>query len=349
MIACVSLQAASITTLLKGADAVVIGTESNETQSGNQILFNLDIERVFTGSIQAGQVVEARTPNQTANPLMLTRQTGYRGIWFLKALDGGGWECAQAWHLGNGPVILEYFAHAATNRPLPACLAYDPASTPIADQLLFEIAGGDFSNGVIMDSSGDMSSPAVARVFHYLEESGTEEQGRFAMAALIGHGDIASLLGAEKIAGSLGDGTGGATYLINAIGNSHLTDPVAIACLGRMATTLSSPSPLRAQAAHALYVIHTADTVPWLGALLSDSFRPLQLTAAMGLSVFVSGVGIQTPATMPTLSHLNQRQPGSYRTVDTDQHLGYAKGQESSFLDYWTSWWGRHPELHAQN
>ena len=349
LIAAVSLQAASITALLKGADAVVIGTESNEVLSGNQIVFNLYVERVFTGTLQIGNAVQARTPTQTRNPVMLAGQTGFRGIWFLKAVDGGGWECAQARHLGNGPVILEYFAHQAASGPLPPPLAYDPTSTPIADQLLLEMAGGDSANGVIMDSSGDMSSPAVARVLHYLEGSGTEEQGRFAMAALIGHGDIASLLAAEKIAGSLGDGTGGATYLINAIGNSHVTDPVAVKCLGRMATAQSNPGPLRAQAAHALYAIHTADAVPWLGTLLGDSSRQLQLTAAMGLSFFVSGLGIPTPETMPTLSHLNQRQPGSYRTADTDQHLGYATGQEIPFLGYWSSWWGQHPELHAQN
>ena len=285
------------------------------------------------------------------NPTLLTGRTGYRGIWFLKSVDGGGWECAQAWHFGSDKttVILDYFAHPAANGPLPSSLAYDPSSTPLADQLLLELAGGDSANGVIMDSSGDMSSPAVARVFHYLENSGTEEQGRFAMAALIGHGDIATLLRVEGIASTLGDGTGGAAYLISAIGNSHLTDPVAVASLGRMATAQSNPAALRAQATRALYTIHTADAVPWLGALLSDSSTQLQLTAAMGLSSFVAGTGIPTPATMPSLSHLNQRQPSQYRTADTDRHLGYTKGDESSFLDYWVAWWGQHPELHAQN
>ena len=60
LLAAVSLQAASITTLLKGADAVVIGAESTEALSGNQIIFNLAVERVFAGSPQAGQVLQVR-------------------------------------------------------------------------------------------------------------------------------------------------------------------------------------------------------------------------------------------------------------------------------------------------
>jgi hypothetical protein len=161
---------------------------------------------------------------------------------------------------------------------------HDPTSTPIVDRLLLEMASGDSTSTSLMDASPDMSSPAVAQVFHYLASSGTEEQGRFAMAALIGHGDVATLLSVGKIAGNLGDGTVGTTYLINTIGNLHMTDPAAVASLGRMATTQSNPSPLRAQADRALYTIHTADAVLWLGTLLSDSSMPLQLTAAMGLS-----------------------------------------------------------------
>jgi hypothetical protein len=68
------LQAASVTTLLKGADAVVIGTESNEALSGNQIIFNLAVERVFAGTLEAGQIVQARTPDKTANPVLLAGQ-----------------------------------------------------------------------------------------------------------------------------------------------------------------------------------------------------------------------------------------------------------------------------------
>jgi hypothetical protein len=346
-----SLRAATITTLLNGSSAVVIGTASNEAQSGNQILFNLNVERVFTGPIQAGQIVQVRTPSLARNQVRLSGKTGYRGIWFLKDSSSLGWECAQAWHQGNGSVGLVFFRYPVGTGLLPSALSYDAASTSVADQLLLEMAAGDFDGhpSLLVDASGDMSSPAVGIALRYLARSRASEQAQIGIAALLGHGDIPTLLDTESMAAGLPATAGGTNYIANAIGNSHFADPTAVASLGRIATTQSNPILVRTQAARALSTTHTAAAVPWLGALLSDTSAQLRVTAATGLSFFVGGVGVPTPETMPTLSHLNQRQPSAYRTADTDKHIGFGAGDESKFVDYWISWWAQHPELHAKN
>jgi hypothetical protein len=221
----------------------------------------------------------------------------------------------------------------------------------VADQLLLEMAASDFDGhpGLLVDASGDMSSPAVGTALYYLARSQVSGQAQTDIAALIGHGDIPTLLDTENKAAGLSVSAGGTNYIANAIGNSRFTDPTAVASLGRIATTQSNPLLVRTQATRALSTTHTAAAVPWLGALLSDNSAQLRLTAARGLSFFVAGIGVPAPDTMPTLSHLNQRQPSPYRTADTDKHIGFAAGEESTFIDYWTSWWAQHPELHAQN
>jgi hypothetical protein len=246
---------------------------------------------------------------------------------------------------------MSYFRYPVGTGPLPPALAYDAASTPVADQILLEMSAGDLEGrpDLIMDASGDMSSPAVQRALHYLADSGTGDKALIGLAGLVGHGEVASLLRAETMALSLTGNTGGPGYIISAIGNVRLTDPVAVACLGRMATTQSNSVLLRDRSAHALAAIHTVDAVPWLGKLLSDPSNALKLIGATGMSFFVNGVGIPTPETMLSLSHLNQRSPSPYRTTGTDQHIGYALGQEGSFVDFWTSWWNEHPELRSQN
>jgi hypothetical protein len=79
--------------------------------------------------------------------------------------------------------------------------------------------------------------------------------------------------------------------------------------------------------------------------LLNSPSSDVQLIAAQALSFFASGVSVPTPQSTPGLSYLNQRQASSYHTADTEQHLGYATGQEAPYVAYWKSWWAQHPEL----
>jgi hypothetical protein len=156
------------------------------------------------------------------------------------------------------------------------------------------------------------------------------------------------LLQAEKTMANLAPEDSNAGVLASAIFTAFRTpDPEAVASLGRMASGKGSPK-LKAAAAAALAAIHSADAVPWLGSLLSDPQQQVQIYGAQGLSFFANGAGIPTSETTKQLTHLNQRQPTSYRTAETDRHIGPVTGQPEPFLDFWRGWWQQHPELHAQ-
>jgi hypothetical protein len=156
------------------------------------------------------------------------------------------------------------------------------------------------------------------------------------------------LLQAEKTMANLAPEDSNAGVLASAIFTAFRTpDPEAVASLGRMASGKGSPR-LQVAAAAALAAIHSADAVPWLGSLLSDSQQQVQIYGAQGLSFFANGVGIPTAETTKQLTHLNERQPTSYRTAETDRHIGPLTGQPEPFLDFWRGWWQQHPELHAQ-
>ncbi len=340
------LEATSISTLVSSADAIVVGTETAQVQAGQAVTFYLNVERVFTGPIPAGATVDVTWPWNKAN-------TGvgpgvYRGIWFLRKSDNDGWDCLSAGANGNAAFFPDLSLPVAQG-PLPAELTYDPESTALVDQIILETAAGRprANHRMFLDVVQQPFSSAALRAFRYLSSSPTSEQRFLGIAGLVEAGDTGGLLSAEKLSSSLTAESPGADMVTSAIQMQFRNpDPVAIAALGRMATSAATPAPLRNAAAQALEAIHSQEALPWLGLLLTDSSPQMQMHGARGLSFFANGVGIPTVQTMRTLDHLNQRQPSSYRTAETEENIGFTTGQEGPFIEYWLNWWQAHPELH---
>ena len=327
----------------------MIGTESAQIQAGNTINFSLAVEWTFSGTLQAGNVIFVTSDPQLPRPVRLDNSTGLRGIWFLKQGDGGNWECIPAAHSGNGTIFFREFPYPVGAGPLPTELAYDDGTTTLSDKLLLEMAAGTANNpGLIINAASGLSSTAVLTAFRYYATR-PADASLIGLAGLVEMGDPNALLQAAGLASSLNSSTGASGRLISAVSLFRGTDPSAAASMGQMAVSIANSPQLRLAAARSLLAIHTAAAVPYLRALLSDQSLQLQVVAAQGLSFFVNGVGVPTAQTMPTLSHLNQRQATAYQTIETQQNLGYPAGGEILFVQYWSAWWNQHQELHTQN
>jgi hypothetical protein len=320
------LEATSIARLTSSADAIVIGTETAQVQAGKAVTFYLNIERVFTGPIPVGATVNVTWPGNKGN-------TGvgpgvYRGIWFLKKSDDGGWDCLPAGANGNATFFPDLSLPVA-QAPLPTELAYDPDSTALVDQIILETAAGTprANHRMFLEVVPQPFSAAALRAFRYLSSSATADQMLLGIAGLVEAGDIGGLLSAEKLSDTLTAEPPGAEIVSSAIQTEFRNpDPVAIAILGRMATAAGAAAPIRNAAAQALEAIHSQEALPWLGLLLKDSSPRMQMHGARGFSFFANGVGIPTVQTMRTLDHLNKRQPSSYRTAETEQNIGSRPG-----------------------
>lgn len=343
-----SLSAMPLASLISGADAIVVGTESAPIQVGKAVSFHLQVERVFSGDVQPGAAINvvwnARTPVEVPEG-----SPSVRGIWFLHKAAGGDWECIPAGTSGNAEFFPEVSLPVSAGA-LPGQLAYDVGTTALADQIILEMAGGNSRPNarMILGLAAGMNSPGAFQAFRYLATSQSNDQMLVGLAGLIQAGDPNGLLSAETLSGRLTASSPGADLIASSIKlHFRSTDPSAVAALGRMATSSNASSLLQDASAAALAAIHSLSAVPWLGLLLTSSSNQQQIYGAQGLSYFVNGVGIATPQTMPTLDHLNKRQANPYRTHETDQHIGYPTGQPEPFIQYWQGWWEQHPELHA--
>lgn len=156
------------------------------------------------------------------------------------------------------------------------------------------------------------------------------------------------ILRPEALSADLTTSTPGADILASAIQHQFRNlDPAAVAALGRMAASPTASPAIQNAAAQALVAIHSAAAMPALNLLLDSSSPTMQLYGAQGVSYFVNGVGVQTVGKMAGLDYLNSQQPSPYRTLDTDRHIGYASGEQQSFIRYWRTWLTAHPELLA--
>jgi hypothetical protein len=342
---CQLLPARPLSALVSGSDAIVAGTEFAETQAGNTVSFNLNVDRVFSGNLQSGA-----TLNVVWHPKgfvsLPDKSPAYRGIWFLKSAANGTWECLSAGATGNAEFFPDLSLPISTGT-LPMQLAYDAASTTVTDQIILEAAAGSprSNSRMILDVISGLNSPGALRALGYLATL-AGDQGIVGIAGLIRAGDTAGITAAEAQAESLAAGTPGADLIPSSIRLFfRSTDPAAVAVLGRIALSTTASPLMRDAAVAALVGVHPAAALPVFVTLLNGSSQASQIYGAQGLSYFVNGVGIPTAETMVTLSHLNQRQPSAYRTPDTDKHIGYVPGQQGAFISYWQTWLAAHPQL----
>jgi len=244
-------------------------------------------------------------------------------------------ERALVLELVEGPTLAERHGpgtrrNTGRGRHRPSRMAMELAATQPRDPTL------------ILRATFDDQTPSVTRALRYLAAKQSGDLALIGLTGLIRQGDVPALPTVEQTAATIDLGSYGGQSLVSAIRSGFLNpDPEGVASLGRMATSASVPTKLQLAAANALGLIHSAAAVPYLGLLLRDSSPQMQLCGARGIAFFANGVRIPTPESMPSLSHLNNRQPSAYYTA------GYRPDEVNAFVSYWQAWWRQHPEFHT--
>jgi hypothetical protein len=345
-----TVSAASLASLVPQSDVIVVGMQSDLAQAGTRgATFSITVERVFQGNVAVGSLLPV-TWDGAHGTGVAAGSTPQHGIWFLRQGTGGSWLCIPSASLGN-LVLFADLPLPISGGALPAGLAYDPATTSVTDQLVLEVAATQPRNpSLILWLTGALSSAAVSQAFRYLAGNQSGDFQLAGMTGLIGLGDAPTLLQVEQTAATIDFTSSSGQLLASIIRSGYLNpDPTGVASLGRMATSGTAPPQLQQAAANALRTIHTPSAVPYLGLLLSSASQQIQLYAAQGIAWFVDGVGIPTPQTVASMSYLGSGQQSAYYTTDTQQHIGWTRGQEPAFIAYWQNWWQQHPALHTIN
>jgi hypothetical protein len=341
-------QARELAKLVPEADAIVLGMSSVADVSETSARFTIDVEKVFAGGVEAGTKVDVDcSPDLKLVPTSpVTGSIAVRGIWFLTKGSGGTWGCLLAGMTSNMVQFPDLPLPAPTG-DLPASLAYSE-SAPLIDRLTLEVgASHPRVPAIILNALYGLNSTAAMRVLHYLESSGDANYKLLGIAGLLGRNDTQAVLELEKIQDQIVSIRDSQGLPGDALwGSFRSTDPVAVAALGRIATSWKGHEMLRRGAAAALAAIHTADAVPWLGKLLDNPNQELQIWGAQGLSFFANGTAVGQGG--PAMDYLKQSGAATYRTEETEKHLGINRRDPAEGLVFWREWWGSHAELHGK-
>jgi hypothetical protein len=185
------------------------------------------------------------------------------------------------WHQRKCRVFPE-LSLPISQGPPPVQLSYVAGHTPLADQIVLEMAGGPPrpNSRMILNIASGLNTPGALQAFRYLAASSASDQNAVGLTGLIRAGDTNRLLAVEAVAAQPPP----AADLIAAAIRFQFrsSDPIAVASLGRMATS-SQASPIIANAAaQALVAIHSAAALAWLGKLLNGSSSSMQIYGAQG-------------------------------------------------------------------
>ncbi len=271
-----SAGATSLATLISSTDGVVVGTEFNPTQVDHAFTFHLTVDRVLSGNVPNGTTLNVVWNSRTNAPARKPLTFLSRNMVLEEGADGD-WECISAGSTGNAEFFPE-LSLPVSDAVLPAELAYDPAATPLEDQILLEMVAASPearpNRWVLLTVASGMRTPGALRAFRYVAKSKTLDQAVMGSTLLLQTGDASALLGVEALAAQLTPEVSGSLGLVNTVKFLfQSTDPVVIASLGRMATSDKTDPSLRDASASALARIHSAEAVPWLGSLLSSNSR----------------------------------------------------------------------------
>jgi HEAT repeats len=324
---------ASLDKLVAASDDIVVGKIIDGASSGVTVSLSLEVERALKGPLATGAIVGA---SGAASQAVMTHPVAQeRGIFFLSAASGG--------ILRVVPPLNGYLTdERSTFIPLPSSgYEVQPGTSP-KEQVMLEVLGALESGRMVqpggtIDLLGEFHadpSSNVRLVFQrWMTGSSSSRLTAIALRALVAEGDIGAL---TRIASddSL-ESTQAAASLYEALKLFKNPDPTSVALLGRLATTSSTNTSLRAAAATALARMHTQRTLPYLAQLLGEQNISLVTAAVGGLSSFANNV--------PIGSHQPAAGPWSYRSEDTIAHSAFDERliakQESYFVSFWSDWW----------
>ncbi|MEN6532807.1 MAG: HEAT repeat domain-containing protein [Bryobacteraceae bacterium] len=327
------------------SDAVVVGTVVGGTYSSSGAVFDLQVDRSLSGELYVGQTLAVSWKSwvRVAGTILIG---GDRGLFFL-AKEGATWRLVSV-SSGHPPFVGTYYPLAKSSSALATSADWITGNTvieKIASELSASVA--QCGSGVLNHLAGEglirvEDKSLQRRVKEKLSASDCTE-GK-ALAALLGVKLGESGAWAE-VATQIRD-IAKTPYIIEAsllvfsFRGNNVDDVRAI---GRLATATDSIGPVKDNAVYALSAIHTKETVPFLGQLLSSPDENVRLQAVRGLSMFVDSLPVMTADAAQSMAYLRPPGKGLYRTPETDKFSARRQLPNSEkaadYVKLWKTWW----------
>jgi len=328
------------------ADAVVIGTVTSLLQSQSNVTFDLTVERVLSGAGVPATVHISHNWNSPAAGAAQTISVTVTRIWLLIGSSSGNWDVVPCKPFNNFGSLF----FPASALPPAGVLAY-PTGAPLQDSLTFETAWG------LLQGSGDPldllsvvspGAPSTAAVLGAFTASPLTSFQAIGLAGMLQTNTTGAISKLASLWPQLADEPR-RTLVVWALGDDWRdTTPAGVSQLAALVNSPAVTGDLRAAAIKSLAATHTAASLPVLSTLLFDGNLADEIWAAIGISAFVNGCNMQTPATVPGLDHL-KCSSNQYGTSDTLAHGVFGIGppeRDASDVAYWQSWWSSHPGVH---
>jgi len=366
LVAAISLQGANLDYFGSQADAIVVGSVTSDTVTGDEVSFTIRVARVLKGDVREttvkvvhpweapGGLIKlvgpSRGPGQTFDPPIW-------GMWFLTRGVDGAWVSRHALPLGL--TVLGLFVPVAAERP-NGPFSYG-AGASLNDALVYEAAAGFQLEANqnrawwILEALGAFDRMDTEAVRTVLRAYAASENLKLRTVAL---------------AGSLERSIPGAIPTLAALLPSLTDDPnksLVVSALRdswRDSTSASiqqlisflpgvTDGSVRAAAVRALAAIHTIDTLPFLASLLTSDDATEQVQAVYGLSAFANACPMQTQMPNNTTSgaYLQCDAPGPYKTTQTSVNFAFpaiSAARLAPLVSFWQGWWSARPELHLR-
>ena len=348
---CHDLEAAHGTTLQDAcrlAASVIVGTVETVVVSSSPAKITIRVDRVVSGPVAANSIISATWPGSIVAARMTPRR--HRAVWFLSTASPSGWEIMPI----GGP-NAPLFASALAISPLTSNeVTLVAPKACIESVLTFLNEGASFIAGSLphltaMEMLLQEDPPLLSAAAPVLREIvaahrqsayidlqvlaisvGIKRQDVQAIAQL--RAELPAILKSKVL-----------HHLALALVAWRSADPESLAVLGGLAMS-STEDPLRRSAADALMMIHTKTAVPQLAKLLDSKDAGIRGAGIRGLSMFVKGVPVLTPANVQTMQFLKEA-PNEFLDEGIARYVSInnvALENEGEFIFGWKLWLNRH-------
>jgi hypothetical protein len=323
------------------SDAIVVGTIVQGLQRGHDISFALLVNRVLKGSVNVSETLTVQWT--TASPYNGSRDLkGGSGLYFLQKPATGAWQLLPAM---AGDAVLELAVLPATVMSVASDLMY-AAETPIDEKMLLELAaaienkqGGYFAVNYLTGLELK-ASPAASRVYHRFSVSSSADLSAYGIAGLLRQGDAGVLAALSSASPTLQAGSSG-DLVANSLCQYSNANPLAVAALGALSVATQAIPRVQFCTAAALRMIHTVETLPWLGKLLDSKSADVRYEAVAGLASFANSGAIPRESPMVIDGVVTPRPPNPFKNSQTLENFPAIDTfhlNEAKYITFWKSW-----------
>jgi len=353
---CGAVGSMSLSTLLDGADAVVVATVRDGRAAAQLLSLDLTVARTLKGSANVGSSISATLSSSNVinrgsgdalvrlnGAILADELVGKTGLWFLLR-SGSDWVVVP---LASGDISSADLYVPLPRGNLPRAFAYATSATPRA-KLIQEIGAAAADPTTATAISRLESTRALADLGPDLQQVLTQLASSPQMASrstgLAGEIRLGSsnALNAAVSSNPRSFPSNAQSQLANAVCEYRNADVRGIAALGALVGTQYAAN-MRACATYALREIHSRETVPFLATLLGDTSAAIRYDATIGIAQFAMGFPANFGAKSAAMANFT---PGPSVTNEMRRHYpaqGLFATNEQEYISYWKTWLAAHP------